>query len=262
MLKLKKSIHLDTLRQPFKTAIVTAAKLGATAVEINGRTDVVAGQLSQTGVRHIRKMLSDLNLSVSAVHFQTNYGYGDLKMLDQRVDGTKATLKLAYELGSHVVVNRVGKIPDEPTDEGWTTMVQALADIGNYSQKAGAWLAARTGADDGETLKGLIDSLPIQSLMVDFDPAELVINRHSPTDAMKQLAKYVVSCRARDAVTDFSLGRGVEVTLGQGSVDWPALLGQLEEKAYAGYLTIDREQSQNPVVDCEDAFKYLTSLFG
>ena len=40
MLKLKKSIFLDTLGQPFKTAIVTAAKLGADAVEINGRTEI------------------------------------------------------------------------------------------------------------------------------------------------------------------------------------------------------------------------------
>lgn len=261
MLKLKKSIFLDTLRQPFKSAIVTAAKLGATAVEINGRTDVVAGQLSQTGVRHVRKMLSDLNLSVSALHFQTNYGYGDLQLLDQRVDGTKATLKLAYQLGCGVVVNRVGKIPEDVTSDAWATMVQALADIGHYSQKAGAWLAARTGADDGEALKDLIVGLPLQSLMVDFDPAELLINGHNPTEAMKRLARYVVNCRARDAVTDFSLGRGVEVAMGQGAVDWPDLLGQLEEKAYAGYLTVHHEQSQNPIVDCEEAFGYLAGLF-
>jgi sugar phosphate isomerase/epimerase len=262
MLKLKQSIFLDTLRQPFKSAIVTAAELGATAVEINGRTEVRAEQLSQTGIRHIRKMLSDLNLGVSAIHFQTNYGYGDLQMLDRRVEGTKATLKLAYELGCNVVVNRVGKIPPEPTDESWSTMVQSLADIGNYSQKAGAWLAARTGADDGETVKGLIDSLPIQSLMIDFDPAELLINGHSPTDTMKLLAPQVVNCRARDAVTDFSLGRGIEVAMGQGAVDWPALLGLLEEQSYAGYLTAHRENSQNPIGDCREAFAFLSNLFG
>jgi len=90
MLKLKKSIFLDTLRQPFKTAIVTAAKLGADAVEINGRTEIKPEDISRTGVRHIRKLLSDQQLSVSAIHFQTNYGYGDLQLLDQRIDGTKA----------------------------------------------------------------------------------------------------------------------------------------------------------------------------
>ena len=141
-------------------------------------------------------------------------------------------------------------------------MVQALSDIGNYSQKAGAWLAARTGADDGETLKELIDALRVNSLGVDFDPAELVINGHSPTEAMQALAKYVMSCRARDAVTDVSLGRGVEVPLGKGAVDWPALLGALEQKSYGGYFTVHQENSADPMVACEESFGFLQEMFG
>ena len=260
MLKLKKSIFLDTLRQPFKTAIVTAAKLGADAVEINGRSEINADELSRTGVRHIRKLLADLQLSVSAIHFQTNYGYGDLKLLDRRIEGTKATLGLAYELGCNVVVNRIGKIANA-SDLSRTTMIQALSDIGNFGQKAGAWLAARTGADDGEALKELIDALPTQALGVDFDPAELVINGFSPVEAMQVLAGHVMSCRARDAVTDFSLGRGVEVTLGQGAVDWPALLGSLEQKSYSGYFTVHQETATDPTIACEESFKYLSEMF-
>ena len=262
MLKLKKSIFLDTLRQPFKTAIVTAAKLGADAVEINGRTEIKAEELSRTGVRHIRKLLSDLQLSVSAIHFQTNYGYGDLQLLDRRMEGTKATLTMAYELGCNVVVNRIGKIAADPVDPSRVTMVQTLSDIGNYSQKAGAWLAARTGADDGELLKELIDALPMNSLGIDFDPAELVINGHAPTETMQVLAPYVMSCRARDAVTDFSLGRGVETPLGQGAVDWPALLGALEQKSYGGYFTVHQENAADPMMACEASFGYLQEMFG
>jgi len=262
MLKLKKSIFLDTLRQPFKTAIVTAAKLGADAVEINGRTEIKAGELSRTGVRHIQKLLSDHNLSVSAIHFQTNYGYGDMQLLDQRVEGTKATLAMAFELGCSVVVNRIGKIAAEASDPSRATMIQTLSDIGNFSQKSGAWLAARTGADDGESLKELIDALPTQSLAVDFDPAELVINGHCPTEAIKVLAQHVMSCRARDAVTDFSLGRGVETALGQGAVDWPALLGTLEQKSYNGYFTLHQENTTNPIVTCEESFGFLREMFG
>ena len=262
MLKLKKSIFLDTLRQPFKAAIVTAAKLGADAVEINGRTEIKAEELSQTGIRHIRKLLSDLQLSVSAIHFQTNYGYGDLQLLDRRIEGTKATLTMAYELGCNVVVNRIGKVTADASDPSRITMVQALSDIGNYSQKAGAWLAARTGGDDGELLKELIDALPVQSLGIDFDPAELMINGHAPTETMQMLAPHVMSCRVRDAVTDLSLGRGVETPLGKGAVDWPALLGVLEQKSYGGYFTVHQENAAAPIVACEESFGYLKEMFG
>ena len=261
MLQLRKSIHLDSLRQPFKKAIVTAAQLGAEAVEINGLGEVRASNLSRTGIRQIKKMLSDLNLSVAAIYFPTQSGYGDLNRLDQRIDGTKATLKLAYDLGCRVVVNRLGQIPDQVQDPVWSTMVQALMDIGNFSQRAGAWLAARTGSESGEVLKGFIDALPPQCLMVDFDPAALVINRFSASEAMEALSEHVISFRARDAVVDLSLGRGVEVQLGRGSVDWPGLLGALEEKQYQGFLTVERQSAEDPVRECGEALQYLTNLF-
>jgi len=38
MLQLKKGLNLESLRQPLKTALVTAASLGAEGVEINART--------------------------------------------------------------------------------------------------------------------------------------------------------------------------------------------------------------------------------
>jgi sugar phosphate isomerase/epimerase len=262
MLQLKKSVSLACLGQPFKKAIVTAARLGADAVEVDGLAEVRIDQMTRTGIRHIRKLLSDLNLKVSAVLLPTRLGYGDLEQLDRRVDGTKAALDLAYQLGAEVVVNRVGQIPQQTDDPRWNTMLQALLDIGQHSHKAGAWLAARTGAEPGSRLKELIQALPPRYLTVDFDPAELVINGHSPTDAMAALGEDVTSLRARDAVTDLSLGRGVEVELGRGSVDWAALLGTLEEKNYQGYLTVDRRESEQAVLDCGHALEYLTHLFG
>jgi len=107
-----------------------------------------------------------------------------------------------------------------------------------------------------------MDALPVNSLGVDFDPAELVINGHSPTETMQLLAQYVMSCRTRDAVTDFSLGRGVEVPLGKGAVDWPALLGALEQKSYGGYFTVHQENAANPIVACEESFGFLQEMFG
>lgn len=262
MLQLKKSIRLESLRQPFKKALVTAAMLGADAVEINGRTDVRPADMSRTAVRHLLKMLSDLKLKVSAIHFPTRRGYGIPDDLDRRIDATKSAMKLAYELGCNVVVNKIGRVPEDRESAAWTTLTQALTDLGNYSHKSGAWLAARTGSEDGATLQGLIASLPAHSLAVDFDPGDFVINGHSPTEAMKLLGEHVMSFRARDAVADISQGRGVEVQLGRGSVDWASLLGILEEHEYSGYLTVERESEENSIEECGQAIEYLTNIFG
>lgn len=261
MLQLRKAIRLESLNQPFKKALVTAAQIGAEGIEINGRKDIRASEMSRTAVRHLRKMLADLNLQVSAVHFPTRRGFGDTSDLDRRIEATKSALAMAYELGCSIVINNIGPVPEDPQDERWLTLVQALTDLGAYSQKAGAWLAAQTGRESGETLKGLIDMLPPHSLGVDFDPGDLFINGFSPNEEMKVLSEHVLSFRARDAVMDLSLGRGIEVQMGRGSVDWASLLGTLEEKNYSGFLTIERNNDDNSVQQCAQAMEYLSNMF-
>jgi len=261
MLQLKKAIRLESLRQPFKKAIVTAASLGADGIEINGRTEIRPTDMSRTGVRHLRKMLADLNLKVSSINFPTRQGYGVTDNLDRRIDATKAAMSMAYDLGCNVVVNRIGRVPNDVENPQWTTMVQALSDLGNFSQKTGAWLAARTGSEDGETLKNLIDTLPLYALTVDFDPGDFLINGFSAEEAMKALGPHVTSFRTRDAVQDLSVGRGIEVQLGRGSIDWASLLGTLEEHNYTGFLTVERNSEENSIQQCGQAIEYLTNLF-
>lgn len=260
MLQLKKAICLASLRQPFKQAIVTAARLGADAIEINARTEVRPAEMSRTGVRHLRKMLSDLNLKVSAIHFPTRLGYGSTENLDRRIEGTKSAMTMAYELGCNIVINRIGRVPNDVEHPQWNTLLQALSDLGNFSQKAGAWLAAKTGSEDGATLKQLISELPVHSLTIDFDPADFLINGHDAEEAIKVLGEHVMSFRARDAVQDTSYGKRLEVQLGRGSIDWASLLGTLEEHNYSGYLTIERD-SENSIQECGEALEFLTNMF-
>ena len=261
MLELKKGLHLESLRQLFKTALVTASEIGADGVEINARTQLRPSELSRTGVRHLKKMLDDLGLKVSAIQFPTRRGYGDLEDLDRRLDATKKAMDMAYQLGCCVVTNRIGVIPSEEDAEGRATMVQALTDLARHSQKAGAWLAARTGAEEGQHLKDLIDSLPSMAIGVDFDAGQMMMNGYSANDAMKLLGEHVMNFRARDAVNDLGAGRTVEVQLGRGSVDMPTLLGILEEKHYNGYVTVERDAESDSVLQCSQSLEYLSNLF-
>lgn len=264
MLQLKKGLRLECLRLPFRKAIETAAQIGADAIEVNGRTEIKPRDMSRTAVRHLKKLLADYQLKISAVNFPTRAGYSSLEMLEPKIEGTKAAMTMAYELGCHVVVNDIGPIPEDQDSVAWKTLIEALSDISQHGQRCGAWLAAKTSthSGDGSNLKIAIDALPMQSLFVDFDPASFLLAEHSAVDAMSLLAEQVVNFRARDAVRDFSLGRGVEVELGRGSIDWAALLGLLEQKNYTGYITIDRDAEANPVMQCAQGLEYLTNLFG
>ena len=120
---------------------------------------------------------------------------------------------------------------------------------------------AQSGFEEPKLLKGLIDSLPPMAMGVDFDPAQMIINGFSAVDGMAELAEHVMHFRARDAVHDLSQGRGLEVQLGRGSVDLPALLAKLEEQQYDGFLTIDRDEQADAQLQCGQAIEYLDNLF-
>lgn len=261
MLQLKKGIKLESLRLPLKKALETAASIGAEGVEINARSELKPAELSRTGVRHLKKMLGDLNLEVAAIHFPTRRGYDESDDLDRRLEATKAAMDMAYNLGCSVVTNRIGQVCDDVSDDRRSTMLQALTDLGIHSHKSGAWLAAQSGFDEPSLVKGLIDSLPPMAIGIDFDPAQMVINGFSPVEGMEAFADRVMHFRARDAVHDLSMGRGLEVQLGRGSVDLAALLGLLEEQQYKGYFTIERDEQVDVVLQCGQAIEYLDNMF-
>lgn len=260
MLQIRLGIELASLRMPLKKALLTARELGAEAVEIDLRNELSPDDLSRTGVRQIRKMLDDLNLRISAARFPTRRGYATLDGLEARIDATKRAVQSAYDLGTSVVVNHIGRVPPESDAAATSTLLEALSDIGRHGQRVGALLAAETGTESGEALANLISRLPLGSIGVDLNPAKLIINGHSPRPAAEALAPHIVHIHATDATRDLALGRGIETPLGQGNAEFPELLAILEEHQYRGYITVARHDTDNSVADIRQALQFLRNL--
>jgi len=65
---------------------------------------------------------------------------------------------------------------------------------------------------------------------------------------------------AKDAVYDRSMNRGSSVAMGSGEVDFPQLLGDLEEGHYKGVYVIEQEKMESPLLELQRAIQYLRSL--
>lgn len=245
---------------PLKRLLPLVKQWNVQAVEVDARGDVNPQELSQTGRRQLRKLFDDFELRVAAVGFRTRRGYDALDDLDRRVEATKAAMTLAYDLGASWVINQVGRVPEEAQGPRWNLLVEALADLGQFGQRTGALIAAETGSESGSDLARLLEALPPGSLGVAFNPGKLIINGFSPHEALTALGPNVSYVYAQDGVRDLAQGRGIEVQLGRGSADVPALLGALEEYDYRGYWTVLREQSANPLEELADAVSYLRSI--
>ena len=69
MAELTVAVRLDAMQLPLRRALEMAARIGATAVELDARNEIHPSQLSDTGLRQLRKMLEDANLKVSSLRF-------------------------------------------------------------------------------------------------------------------------------------------------------------------------------------------------
>jgi len=258
--ELKIGIQLRSLRQPFRKALQTAQRLGAAAVEIDARGDIRPHDLSETGLRELRKMLSDLELRVSAVGYRTRRGYNVADELDARIAGTKVAMKFAHDLGAPVVVNQIGPVGNDLTTDEMRLLADVLTDLGRYGDHVGAYLAAETGTESGTQLGKFIDTLPAGTLAVNLDPGNLMVNGFSPLEAAEVLGPHIRHVHAKDGVRDLGQGRGIEVPLGRGSVDFPSIIGALEQHAYRGYYTIERERAEDPESEIASAVRFLRNL--
>ncbi len=260
MPQLPLAVHLPSLRKPLPQALGLAARLGVDAVELDARHQLRPQEMGLTAIRDLRRRLEQNRLKVSALAFPTRRGYNVEDGLDRRVEATRQALELAYRLGAPVVVNYVGQLPEEPEGPQWDLLVEVLTDLGRWGQRCGALLAARTGPDPPERLARLLQTLPEGSLLVDLDPGLLVMHGHSVAEAVEQLGPWIAHVHARDGARDLALGHGVEVPLGRGSVDFELLLGLLGEIDYWGYLTVQRDQAEQPLAEIELALQYLCRL--
>lgn len=257
----KIAVQLRSLRLPFQKALQLVRSWGVGAVEVDARGDIDPRELSETGLRQIRKMLADLDLTVVAVSFRTRHGYDVQAKLEARVEATKAALKFARALGAPFVVNQVGRVPDEGDPNGFRLLVEALADLAQYGNHVGAWLAAETGSESGADLARLLSALPPGAGWATLNPGNLVMNGFSPLGALESLGDKVGYVHIKDGLHDRAQGRGVEVALGRGSVDFPAVLGALEERGYRGPLCVETDRTEEPAIEVRRAIEYVRSLF-
>jgi sugar phosphate isomerase/epimerase len=255
---LKIAVELSSLNLPLRDALKTAAGLGVEGVEIDARRDLPAGQVSQTGLRDLRRRLEDLHLKVSSVRFPTRRSYYAMDDLDARVAATKQAMQLTYSLGATVLSNQIGRVPSDANAPEWRVLVDVLNDLGDFGHRVGTRLLAETGSESGQELARLLAALREGALGVDFNPGKLLLAGHDPLEAVAQLGPSILHVRlAADALATGSSGRYTPPR--SGAMDAPSVLGALDEYGYRGWFTLS-SSSASPLGEIAAAIEYLRGL--
>jgi sugar phosphate isomerase/epimerase len=236
----------------------TAGRLQAEGVQIDLRHELLPAELSDTGLRQLRKLLDDLNLRVGSTIFPTRRGYSAPEDLQRRLEATIEAMQATSRLGARAMLITLGSCP-APDSPGRATLHEALETLGVQGNRLGVELALQSTAPV-EELETLLGELPEGLVGFDLNPADLIISGRSPREFATRLGSHVVHLFANDAVRGFGSAGGSDVELGRGSADFPELLGLLEEQNYRGWATIERRHSAQPIDDGANAIRFLRSL--
>lgn len=253
------AVQTKCLAQPLKKALHTAAAMQADGVQIDLRYELPEAEVSDTGLRELRKLLDDLNLRVGSTAFPTRRGFADSQDLDRRLEATVRAMRLASRLAARVLIIGLGPLPPPDSAER-TTLRAAVESLAAHGNRLGVELAAHCPSAAPAELAALIAELPERALGADLNPADLIRHDRRPEKFVEALGPNIVHVFANDAVRGLGGGDAMDVELGRGSADVPELLGLLEEYDYRGWITVERRHSPRPAEDAASAVQFLRSL--
>ncbi len=225
----------------------------------------------------LKTLLSELDFTVTDLwcgwsepviwgypHKYSVLGLVPVEHRQRRLEELRRGALFAHKLGVKNIITHTGFIPDDPFAEAHVRVVECLKSLCSELAERGQSFAFETGEELPLTLSIMINEIGLDNVGVNFDPANLISGgRGNPCDAMELLGCRVTGMHAKDSVpAKFGEVGGHQVPVGEGRVDFEALLRQLKEIGYEGDIVIEHEMYSRPDRDGDivKSKKYLEEL--
>jgi sugar phosphate isomerase/epimerase len=227
---------------PLRDQIRRAATLGLTGVVIEATGDVHPDRLGESGRREVRQLLRSVELKLVALVLPTRSGFDHAEELDSRLRRADRAFALAYDLGTAMVLARVGPVPDDDEANAPRRAIfsDALGELARLADHRGIRLGLESAAESGATLRAFLESKGTPALAASVDPGILLAAGIDPVIAARELGPWLTHAYATDggsqvrpSVVAHPRGHG----FAPGVLDWEEYLGALEEVNYHGFLT-------------------------
>lgn len=253
------ALQLDRLGLPLKKALHTAGRLSYDGVQINARGDLRPSDLSETALREIRRLLSDLNLRVGSIVLPTRMGLASRERIDARIAAIEQAMRMASRLQVSTLVTNLGVASESDADDR-STAIEVISQLASLGDRVGVEIALSASETETQTLAEFMADLPRHTVGVSLSPAELVRRGRSTKQFIERLGPRVKHVYANDALGTARPGESIETELGRGATDFAELLGMLEEYNYRGWLTVTPRAGAADDEELGNAVRFLRSF--
>jgi sugar phosphate isomerase/epimerase len=189
-------------------------------------------------------------------------GLAILPLRPHRLRVTLDYSELASGLGVPSLTTHLGFFPKDVGHADYLSLVEDVRTVLDACARRGQTFHLETGQEPAAGLLEFIRRVGRPNLAVNFDPANfLLYGTGDPLAALDALATYVRGVHCKDAISSGVADRlGEEVPLGEGEVDFPAMLARLRAIGFRGPLVIERESGPDRLRDILAAREYLNRL--
>ncbi len=181
-----------------------------------------------------------------------------------RTEELKRAATWAAQFGLPSITTHVGFLPEDPNDVLYTGTVEALKDICQHCKDAGIDFLFETGQETPVTLLRTIERIGLDNVGINLDTANVILyGKGNPVDSLDVFGKYVRDLHIKDGFFPTCGDKlGEQVPLGEGKVDFAAVVAGLKALGYTGPLTIECEcgGSDKHIEYLQSAIKLLDPL--
>ncbi len=246
---------------PMFEAIDKAAEIGFEGITLMVHEGWVEPEQAQAdGCAEILQRIADNGLALSAV----TGGFGSMaepEAGDVARDRALVVVQTAAAMGVDLVTSHIGVITEDLDSDDMMLMLERVGVVCEAADEVGVTVCVETGPEECWILRDFIERLGSPRLRVNYDPANLLMKGFDHVQGIYDLAPYIVHVHAKDALRDPGDGKP-QVPLGEGDVDIPRWLGQLQDICYDGWVCIERESGQTKIDDAIAGLALLRSLIG
>lgn len=160
-----------------------------------------------------------------------------------RIACLKRAADVAQACGIPAIHTHCGFIPENPNDPLYPQTVAAVKEVASYAKERGLIFLCETGQETPITMLRMIQDTGQDNLFVNLDLANLILyGKGNPTDALDVIGPLVRGMHAKDGKFPTNpRDLGAETPIGQGDVNFGAVLRKLRALGYRGPMTIERE---------------------
>lgn len=194
----------------------------------------------------VRQHAEEAGVTIAAVNAHTNLIAGHPEDRRANFEFLEGAIGVAADLGAGCVVMGCGvKTMYDYERNYWDAAVNAYRELLAVAEPLGVTLTVEAGSIPGnlvrnlETIQRFLAQDGLDAVRVIFDPSHYLVRGNDVAEVFRELASRIVHVHLKDArgdQEDFEFP-----PMGQGAVDFDALLKAIVDCEYRGFLSVEYE---------------------